>query len=76
MCLHFQLYSIHGLTYRVFVEKLLFIEITEERSIKYYQDPDSAIQTLQINTRLDRPYIEDKLGQIGLGYKRFRWLLR
>ena len=40
--------------HRVFVERLHFTEIMEERSIKYYQDPDSTIQTLQINTILSR----------------------
>lgn len=62
--------------HNVFVDRLHFTEVREDRSIKYYQDPDTAIQTLQINTILDRPYIDDKLGHIGLSYKVFRWLLR
>lgn len=56
--------------------KLNFIEVEEKRGIKYYQDPDGAIQTLQINPTLDMPYIEDKLDYVGLTYKVFRWIIR
>ncbi|HXT84309.1 MAG TPA: hypothetical protein VN704_08265 [Verrucomicrobiae bacterium] len=56
--------------------KLNFIEIREKRGIKFYQDPDSSIQTLQISDTLDMPYIEDKLNHIGLSYKVFRWLIK
>jgi hypothetical protein len=56
--------------------KLNFIEVKESRGIKYYQDPDGAIQTLQVNPTLDVIYIEDKLNHIGLSYKVFRWLIK
>jgi hypothetical protein len=61
--------------HNVFVEKLHFTEIRESNGIKYYEDPDTAIQTLQINTKLDKPYIDDKVEHIGFSYKVFRWLL-
>jgi hypothetical protein len=49
--------------------------VEEENNIKYYQDPDDAIQTLQKCSRLARPYIDDKLNHIDFSYKVFRWLL-
>ncbi len=55
--------------------KLKFKEVDEKNGIRYYQDPDSAIQTLQLNETLALPYIEDKLDHIGLTYRVFRWLL-
>ncbi len=56
--------------------RLNFTEVQEKEGIKYYQDPDSAIQTLQISNTLDMPYIEDKLNHIELSYKVFRWLIK
>jgi hypothetical protein len=55
--------------------KMRFRFIEERKSIRYYQDPDDALQTLQRDDNLDRPYIDDKLNHIGLTYKVFRWLL-
>ncbi len=60
--------------HKVFL-KLHFEEVEEKRGIRYYQDPDGAIQTLQVDTDLDKPYIEDKLAYIGMSYRVFRWLL-
>jgi hypothetical protein len=56
--------------------KLNFIEVDERRGFKYYQDPDGAIQTLQINDILDKSYVDDKLNYVGLSYKVFRWLIK
>jgi hypothetical protein len=55
--------------------KLNFEFVEEENNIRYYQDPDDAIQTLQKYSRLARPYIDDKLNHIGFSYKVYRWLL-
>jgi hypothetical protein len=59
---------------KVFI-KLRFRFIEERKGIRYYQDPDDALQTLQEEDSLDRPYIDDKLNHIGLTYRVFRWLL-
>jgi hypothetical protein len=55
--------------------KLHFTFQEEKHEIRYYIDPDGAIQTLQKKDILDRPYIDDKLNHIGFSYKVFRWLM-
>jgi hypothetical protein len=56
-------------------EKLNFSFLQETKGIRYYQDPDGAIQTLQQLDSLDRPYVDDKLSHIGLTYRIFRRLI-
>ena len=40
----------------------------------FYQDPDGALQPIQNSEILNINYVKDRLDDLGLSYKIFRWL--
>jgi hypothetical protein len=54
--------------------KMNFEKIKQDEYAIYYQNPDGAIVILQKSDRLDQPYLDLKLVEIGISYKAFVWL--
>jgi hypothetical protein len=51
-----------------------FVKIKQDEYAIYYQNPDGAVVILQMSDRLDQPYLDLKLVEIGISYKAFVWL--